>query len=58
MSRIGGALLVLALAGCQTVQTTQPGLVGVDRKQSMLVSSKQINGCMPGGKYEQARAAR
>ena len=43
MSRIGGALLVLALAGCQTVQTTQPGLVGVDRKQSMLVSSKQIN---------------
>ncbi|MBK7235444.1 MAG: M48 family metallopeptidase [Sterolibacteriaceae bacterium] len=30
-------------AGCQTVQTTQGGTVGVDRKQSMLVSSEQVN---------------
>lgn len=37
------ALAILALVGCQTVQTTQPGAVGVDRQQSMLVSSKQIN---------------
>jgi predicted Zn-dependent protease len=35
----GAALLV---AGCQTVQTTQPGAVGVDRKQHMLVSEEEI----------------
>jgi len=32
----------LGLAGCQTVQTTQPGAVGVERKQRMLVSEEQI----------------
>jgi predicted Zn-dependent protease len=36
----GAALL--SLSGCQTVQTTQPGAVGVDRKQRMLVSEEQI----------------
>ncbi|HEY7640638.1 MAG TPA: M48 family metallopeptidase [Steroidobacteraceae bacterium] len=35
----GAALLA---AGCQTVQTTQPGAVGVDRKQHMLVSEDEI----------------
>jgi len=35
------ALLVLS-AGCQTVETTAPGAVGVDRKQQMLVSEEQI----------------
>ena len=35
--------VVLALAACQSVNTTQPGVVGVSRTQSMLVSSKQIN---------------
>jgi predicted Zn-dependent protease len=33
----------IALAGCQTVQTTQSGVVGVDRKQTFLVSSEDIN---------------
>jgi predicted Zn-dependent protease len=32
-----------ALASCQTVQTTQPGAVGVERQQSMLLSSGQVN---------------
>ena len=30
--------------GCQTVQTTQPGTVGITRTQSMAVSEQQING--------------
>ena len=32
-----------ALAACQTVQTTQPGVVGVERPQSMMVSSAEVN---------------
>jgi predicted Zn-dependent protease len=35
--------LALALAGCQSVRTTQPGVVGVDRQQNMLVSSSAVN---------------
>lgn len=34
---------VIFLAGCQSVQTTQPGAVGVERPQSMLVSSGTVN---------------
>lgn len=42
--RAGCALLLIALiAGCKTVQTTQPGAVGVDRQQSMLVSAETVN---------------
>lgn len=37
------ALLVALLAGCHSVQTTQPGAVGVTRQQSMLVSTDTIN---------------
>lgn len=38
---LAGAAL-LGLAGCQTVQTTAPGAVGVERKQRMLVSNEQV----------------
>lgn len=33
---------VAALVGCETVQTTQAGMVGVDRQQKMAVSSAEI----------------
>jgi len=36
-------ILAAGVAGCETVQTTQAGTVGVDRKQSMLVSSAEVN---------------
>jgi predicted Zn-dependent protease len=34
--------VVIALVACETVQTTQGGLVGIDRKQNMAVSSQEI----------------
>ena len=37
------AVLAACVAGCETVQTTQAGAVGIDRKQSMLVSSAEVN---------------
>jgi predicted Zn-dependent protease len=41
---LSAALLCAALlSGCQTVETTQAGAVGVHREQSMLVSSEQMN---------------
>lgn len=33
----------LLLAGCQTVQTTQPGVVGVDRQQRMAISQQDFD---------------
>jgi predicted Zn-dependent protease len=38
---LAGAAM-LTLVSCQTVQTTQGGVVGVDRQQSMMVSSQEI----------------
>ena len=35
-------MLVFALSGCQTVQTTAPGAIGVDRKQHMLISEEAV----------------
>jgi predicted Zn-dependent protease len=43
LGRILFAGLLAVAAGCQTVQTTQPGAVGVERKQSMLLSSQEVN---------------
>jgi predicted Zn-dependent protease len=43
MRRILWMIVATALAGCQTVQTTQPGAVGVERQQSMLLSSNEVN---------------
>jgi predicted Zn-dependent protease len=37
------ALGAVLLTACQSVQTTQPGAVGVDRKQMMLVSEEDID---------------
>ena len=36
----GAAVL---LSGCQTVETTQAGVVGVDREQQMAVSAEEVN---------------
>jgi predicted Zn-dependent protease len=38
---VAAGLLCLA-AGCTTVQTTEPGAVGIDRKQRMLVSNEDV----------------
>jgi predicted Zn-dependent protease len=40
---IAVAASIAVLSGCQTVDTTQPGVVGVDRDQRMMVSAEQIN---------------
>ena len=43
-TRLALALLsALLLAGCTTTQTTSAGAVGVEREQSMLVSSAEVN---------------
>ena len=44
LTRYGIALAVAAItAGCQTAPTTEPGVVGVERRQAMLISSESIN---------------
>ena len=39
---VGAAVLALCGA-CQTVRTTAPGAVGVERQQTMLLSSREVN---------------
>ncbi len=39
---VGILCSTLLIAGCQTVQTTAPGAVGIERKQQMLVSEQDI----------------
>lgn len=42
--KLGAALLAAgALVSCQTVRTTSPGAVGVDRPQKMLMSANEMN---------------
>ncbi|MEK6593371.1 MAG: M48 family metallopeptidase [Pseudomonadota bacterium] len=42
-SWIGLLPAILVLAACETVQTTQSGAVGVERRQSMVLSSAEVN---------------
>lgn len=56
MRIFGSLVLVLALAGCESVATTQPGAVGVDRKQTMMVSSQEIDQAAA-GEYRKVIAA-
>ena len=37
------ALSAAFLSACQTVETTQPGVVGVERDQRMMVSAEEVN---------------
>jgi predicted Zn-dependent protease len=39
---LAGAVSTALLTGCQTVETTQAGAVGVDRDQRMMVSSEDV----------------
>jgi len=43
MRIILSVVLALVLAGCETVATTQPGAVGIDRQQQMMVSAQEID---------------
>ena len=40
---IGCAASALVLSGCQSVETTKPGVVGVDRDQRMMVSAEEVH---------------
>jgi predicted Zn-dependent protease len=41
--RLISFLFLVLVAGCETVDTTQPGTVGVDRDQRFLVSSQEVD---------------
>jgi predicted Zn-dependent protease len=43
MKHLTLAVLALALAACESVSTTQPGAVGINRQQMMFVSSDEVN---------------
>lgn len=55
MTRLMAAAALAMAAGCQTVQTTQPGAVGVERSQAMMLSSKEVNDSAAKG-YRQVMA--
>ncbi len=59
----GAASLALAAvltlsSGCETVQTTQKGAVGVNRKQHMLVSEEQVEAAAAEAYQQQVQEAR
>lgn len=39
---VPAVIACIALAGCSTVQTTNPGAVGIERKQTMMVSEASV----------------
>ena len=43
MLKIFAVAMLVSLAGCKSVNTTQPGTVGVERTQTMLVSPGTVN---------------
>ena len=43
MRLLATLIVLLAVAGCETVSTTQPGAVGIEREQRMLVSSQELD---------------
>lgn len=43
MRTVIAVTLAVLLAGCETVATTQPGAVGIERQQRMMVSSQEVN---------------
>ncbi|GAB2893536.1 MULTISPECIES: M48 family metallopeptidase [Microvirgula] len=51
-------LLALLTAGCQQISTTAPGMVGVTRKQTMLVSEQEVNQASAQAYQQQMAAAR
>jgi predicted Zn-dependent protease len=51
------SVALLSLGGCQTVQTTEAGVVGVERKQRMLISEEQVEqGAAEAYNQEKAKA--
>jgi predicted Zn-dependent protease len=42
MRKFAGWVSMVLVAGCQSVETTQPGVVGVDRDQRMMVSAEDM----------------
>ena len=43
VARCAAIVVAVAVAGCATTHTTAEGVVGVDRQQTMLVSSAEVN---------------
>lgn len=43
MRKLLAVAALAALSGCETVATTQPGTVGIERQQTMMVSSAEID---------------
>ena len=49
------AVLSIALTACETVSTTQPGAVGIERQQRMFVSAQEVNQAAA-GEYQKVLA--